>query len=187
MNEYRLPLAKEVRLALLEVKNGVRRIATSPFGTQVPGVGPVYLELTDGRWLCVHADQHDLEARFEVFPIAASIESSRPKTKLETEHVLEPPVSVTELETEDWLDPTVPCGETLGSNPVMQFQDLPGTASATASAVCNYVSGVRFEGSNGRSVVLATLAFPYSVYCSVFPEGASQEQSPHVQPTASAA
>ena len=187
MNKYRLPVAKEVRLALLEVKNGVRRIATSPFGTKVPGVGPVYLELADGRWLSVHADQHDLEAKFEVFPIGASIESSRPNTKLETEYVLEPPVSVTELETEDWLDPTTPCGETLGSNPVMQFQDLPGMAAATASAVCNYVSGVRFEGSNGRSVVIATLAFPYSVYCSVFPEGASKAQSPHVQPTASAA
>jgi hypothetical protein len=98
MNEYRLPLAKEARLALLEVKSGVRRIATSPFGTKVPGVGPVYFELADGRWLSVQADQHDLEARFEVFPIGASIQSSKPKTKLETEYVLEPPVSVTELE-----------------------------------------------------------------------------------------
>ena len=187
MNAYHLPLAQEVHLALLEAKNGVVRIATTPFGTEVPGVGSVYLELSDGRWLCVEADQYDLESRFEVFPLTASIEGSKPRTELELECLLAAPVSVVELETEDWLDPTAPCGPTLGSNPIAQFQDLPGTASASASAKCNYVSGVRFEGSNGNSVVIATLAFPYSVYCSVFPEGASRERSPHVQPTASAA
>lgn len=179
MNRYHSPLAKEVRIALLEARNGIRRIATS-----FPGVGQVYLELTDGRWLCVRADQVDLEARFEVFPIGASIESSKPDTKVEAEYLLAPPVGVTELETEDWLDPVVACGETLGCNPVAQFQDLPGRATATASAVCRYVSGVRFDGSNGRSVVIATLAFPYSIYCSVFPEGASPADSPHVPPSA---
>ena len=187
MNTYRLTVAKEVRLALLEATIGVVRIATTPFGPRVPGVGSVYLELFNGRWLCVEADQRDLEARFEVFPITASIEASKPTTKLEIEYLLEPPVSVTELETEDWLDPTTACGPTFGSIPIAQFQDLPGTATATASAKCNYVSGVRFEGSNGESVVIATLGFPYSVYCSIFPEGASRKGSPHVQPTASAA
>lgn len=187
MNVYCLPIAAEVHNALQEARIGVLHVATSPFGTNVPGVGTVYLELTDGRYLAVQADQHDLEARFEVFPIHASIETSRPKAELEAQWTLEPPVLVTELETEDWLDPTVTCGETLGSNPIMQLQGLPGSASTSATAVCKYVSGVRFVGSNGRSVVVATLAFPYSVYCSVFPEGATQEQSPHVQPASSAA
>jgi hypothetical protein len=187
MNVYSLPIAKETHIALLEATNGVRKVATSPFGTKVPGVGTVYLELFDGRWLSVHADQHDLGARFEVFPIAASLVSSRPATKLEAEYALEAPVLVTELETEDWLDPSTPCGQTFGSNPIAQFQDLPGMASESASAKCNYVSGVRFAGSNGRSVVVATLAFPYAMYCSVFPEGASRAGSPHVLSSANAA
>jgi hypothetical protein len=187
MNFYRLPITDECRGALREARNGVVSVATSPFGAGVPGVGPVYLHLTDGRFLTLQADQRDLEAKFEVFPISASVESFSPRTKLASEWLLEPPVQVIELETEDWLDPTFPCGVTLGSNPIMQLQGLPGSATSSATAVCKYVSGARFQGSNGKSVVVATLAFPYSVYCSVFPEGATQEHSPHVQPAASAA
>jgi hypothetical protein len=186
MNIYRLPLAEETKSALAEANSGVRSVAASSFSSNVPGVDSVYLELEDGRWLSVHAGQQDLEARFEVFPIATSIIDSKPKTKFETDFVLEGPVTIAELETEDWLDPTAPCGETLGTNPIAQFQDFPHSAPETASAKCNYISGVRFEGRNGKKIVIATLAFPYSVYCSVFPERASQKDSPHVQATASA-
>lgn len=184
MNEYRLHLPEGVRRALFAATDGVSRIAATPFGTPVPGVGAVYLQLADGRWLSVHADQRDLEARFEVFPIGALVEPSKPRAALEAAICLQPPVLVTELETEDWLDPTAPCGPTWGTHPVAQFQGLPGTASDSASARCNYVSGVRLDGSSGVSVVVATMAFPYSVYCRVFPEGATRGDGPHVQPSA---
>jgi hypothetical protein len=181
LNIYSLPTAANTKHALLAATGGVGRVATSPFGTNWPGVGTVYLQLGDGRWLALEAGQQDLEDRFEVFLIEASIIDSKPETKLECEYALSPPVSVIELETEDWLDPATPCGETLGSNPITQYQDLPGRATKTASAKCNHVSGVHFVGSNGNSLVVATLTSPYSLYCSLFPEGATERDSPHVQ------
>ena len=187
MKVYRLSLAEETSRALREAENGVRRVAASPLGDHWPGVGNVYIQLADERWLAVAAGRQDLEARFEVFPIEASVIELKPETQLERECILEFPVSVVRLETEDWLDPSAPCGETLGLNPIMQFQDLPGKAPETAAAKCNYVSGVRFSGSNGKSLVVATLASPYCSYCSAFPERATQFDSPHVQAPASAA
>ena len=187
MNVYCIALGENTSRALREAENGVRRVAASPLGMHWPGVGTVYLQLADGRWLAVEAGQQDLETRFEVFPIEASVIEVKPETQLDQEYIMDFPVAVIHLATEDWLDPAAPCGGTLGYNPIMQFQDLPGKAPKTASAKCNYVSGVRLVGSNGTSLIVATLASPYCSYCSAFPERATRRDSPHVQALASAA
>ncbi|MFN8778342.1 MAG: hypothetical protein ACK5ZI_03025 [bacterium] len=73
MNAYRLSITEETSRALREAENGVRRVATSPFGKNWPGVGRVYLQLANGSWLTIEAGQQSLESRFEVFPVEASV------------------------------------------------------------------------------------------------------------------
>jgi hypothetical protein len=83
------------------------------------------------------------------------------------------PVTFELLDTEDWLDPTIKPEGALGANPMAQCQGKPGAAPATAAAACRYSAGVRFLSANGAQLVVATCPFPYSLYCSAIPQGAT--------------
>jgi len=159
--------------ALRSCHAGIKRILSSPFGTKVAGVGTVYVELADGRWLSIGADQEDLEPRFEVFPITAALSDPSTSATLESTVSMTAPVSYELLDTEDWLDPSVECEGALGANPIAQCQGKPGAAPVTASAACRYAGGVRFRSAGGVELVVATLPFPYSLYCSAIPQGAT--------------
>ena len=80
--------------------------------------------------------------------------------------MLTAPVDVTPLALDSWMDPTAPTGPTLGSDPVMQFSGRPGSAPATASAVCHYMGGVELRGANGQTLVVATASFPHTLHVS---------------------
>jgi hypothetical protein len=156
-------------------------VLSSPFGTNVPGVGRVQAELVNGQWLVIGADGKDLEARFEVFPISAELVDRPHASTLECFVDMPAPVSISFLETEDWLEPSVECNGALGSNPIAQRQGRPGTAPPAAWASCHYTGGVRFSSATGVQLVIATLAFPFSSYCSAFPQGALFDSKLYVE------
>lgn len=181
MNQYSLNVPDSVVEALRCAQAGIRRVLSSPFGARVPGVGCVEVELANGQWLVISTDGKDLEFKFEVFPITAEV-ADRPHTStLECSVDMPAPVSVSFLETEDWLDPSVECNGAIGSNPIAQCQGRPGTAPPGAPASCQYVGGVRFSSATGVQLVVATLAFPCSFYCSVFPQGAIFDSNLYVE------
>lgn len=172
MHRYSLNVLDSVVEALRCSHAGIRRALSSPFDTNGPGVGLVQVELANGQWLVIGAEGKDLEAKLEVFPFAAGLADRPHASTLECSVDMPAPVSVSFLETEDWLDPTVECSGALGSNPIPQCQGRPGTAPPAASASCHYVGGFRFFSATGVQLVVAKLAFPYSSYCSAFPQRA---------------
>lgn len=180
MHRYALNVSASVVEALRCSHAGIRRVLSSPFGAPVPGVGQVQVELADGQWLIIGAEGKDLEFKFEVFPITVEL-ADRPHTStLKCSVDMPAPVAVSLLETEDWLDPSVECEGALGSNPIAQCQGRPGAAPPAAPASCHYVGGVQFSAATGVLVV-ATLGFPYSCYCSAFPQGAIFDRNLYVE------
>jgi hypothetical protein len=177
MRRYTVDTPESLFEALRSSHSGIRRVVTSPFGPNVPGVGIVHLELADDRWLAIAAGREGLESRFEVFPITVALADRPVSSDLEASLDMSAPVSFSVLETEDWLDPSVKCNGALGSDPIAQCQGYPGTAPPTASASCRYAGGVRFCSADGARLMVATLAFPYSLYCSAIPQGANLDES----------
>ena len=163
MNLHRITATSETLEALQRLKNGVVGIRVVPGHPMHPGCTSCTVEAADGTVVKVFPYECYLEHRFEVFPLQAEIVVAGEKI----EHAsvdLAAPVAVTLHETEEWLDPSVPTGETLGSNPIMQCQGPPGSTSKSAIAACRYVGGVELRGSNGQSVFLATATSPYSLH-----------------------
>ena len=65
MHRYSLNVPDSVVEALRSSHAGIRRVLSSLFGSNVPGVGLVQAELVNGQWLVIGADGKDLEAKFE--------------------------------------------------------------------------------------------------------------------------
>lgn len=76
MNSYEIHLSPDVISALLAIEAGVVRVGVSGRATGLEGFLGCELELASGEVIAVCADQHDLEYKFEVFPISASRKSS---------------------------------------------------------------------------------------------------------------
>jgi hypothetical protein len=181
MRRYFVDAQGPWREELEKCASGIRRVVTSPFGTAVAGVGKVYLELSDERWLEIGAGQQDLESRFEVFPIFVAPTERPAKRPLEAAINLQEPVTYALLETEDWLDPTVSTDGALGQHPIAQCSGSPGSAPPTATAACRYVGAVRFASADGTQLLVATLPFPFSVYCSAIEQGATLDEGQYAE------
>ncbi len=125
------------------------------------------LELTSGQLVKICADETCPEHRFEVFPIKAELSSDRMAEERQ-QFELQAPVEILLLQTQDWLDPGIRCEGAIGENPVMKCQGIPGSAPDTATTTCNYFGGIELRGSNGKKLVVATLAFPHEIYVSAF-------------------
>ncbi|GGP22047.1 hypothetical protein [Silvimonas iriomotensis] len=169
MNLYKVALPLEDKMALAAARSGIRRIGAigRPKDPQFEGIFGCELELVSGEVILVEAGQYDLEYKFEVFPIKAVVASSFTAHEAHAV-VLQPPVEVHLLETADWLDPSIPCEGAIGQNPIMQCQGLPIDVPVSAVAACQYFGGVEFRGSNGESILIATLPFPYAIHVSAF-------------------
>ena len=165
MTNYSLPISSETAAALAVLLGGVSSVGVIGRAKGLEGVFGCVLETTSGKLVEVRAQQQDLQYKFEVFPVGASItttadfEEKRPLS-------LEAPVQVFLLQTQDWLDPEISCEGALGDSPIMQCQGRPGQAPSTAVAACTYFGGVELRGSNGLSLTIATLAFPFAIYVS---------------------
>jgi len=81
---------------------------------------------------------------------------------------IDAPVEILLLKTQDWLDPGIRCDGAIGENPIMQCQGIPGSAPDSATTICTYFGGIELRGSNGKKLVVGTLAFPYEIYVSAF-------------------
>jgi hypothetical protein len=169
MNLYAVPLPSNTLDALQLLTLGVKGMSVYKDLPTIEWPSACYLELTDGRFVRLEATSEDLEFKFEVFPLIATVKSEAKASQRVDIHI-RPPVKVTPLLTESWLDPGAPTGKTLGSNPVAQFVGKPGTAALTASAKCRYVGAVEITGSNGTSIVVATGGFPFSMHVPGFYE-----------------
>jgi hypothetical protein len=145
------------------------------------------LETEAGEIVDIRAQQHDLEYKFEVFPISARAGATF--TGLEEMHslYLPGPVEVLLLQTEDWLDPGIPCEGAVGTNPVMQCQGKPGQAPNSAVAACRYFGGIELRGSNGSKLTIATLPFPYAIHVSAIQGTGNLEREAYVGLATSAA
>ena len=179
MNNYVVPNNPETLAALDLLSGGVVSIELAKDFPHSKDCYSCCLEMPDGRWVQLQATGEDLEFKFEVFPLHARAVAA-PRTGEHHSLVLAAPVKVIPLATESWLDPAAPTGPTLGSDPIMQFVGVPGSAAATASAKCRYTGGVELVGSNGITLVIATGSFPYSLHVSGFYEDSSFQRSSYV-------
>jgi len=169
MNRYALPVSAETKAALAKLCAGVRTIGIIGRAKGLEGVFGCVLQTAAGEVVEVRAEQHDLEYKFEVFPIAAKIVSTFANAEEARPFRLPSPVGVLLLATEDWLDPGIPCDGALGQNPIMQCQGRPGEAPSGAVAACRYFGGIELRGSDGATLVVATLPFPFAIHVSGVP------------------
>ena len=186
MTRYVLTPAPALIAALEAVRAGVTSISVSGIISNVDGFLECHLHLTSGRVLTLCAAQHQVEERFEVFPINITAPSALAPVHARPLH-LAGPVAVVLLQTEEWLDPRIPCGHSVGRAPVMQCQGPPGQAPASAAAVCTYVGGIRLIGSNGVSLVVVTLPFPLTLLVSAFADSSTFQQHAYTALDASGA
>ena len=166
MSRYALPISAETKATLAKLCTGVRTIGVIGRAKGLEGVFGCVLETTSGQVVEVRAEQHDLEYKFEVFPIAAEAVSTFANAEEARPFSLSSPVEVLLLETQDWLDPGIPCEGAVGQNPIMQCQGRPGEAPSGAVAACRYFGGIELRGSNGATLVIATLPFPFAIHVS---------------------
>lgn len=165
MNTYAVPYERETLAALRKLADGVTSVGISKDFPHSKSCTSCFLETIGGDWIQIQASEEGLEFKFEVFPVYAR-QVTEARMDEQSPLVLSAPVTVIPLIADSWLDPTAPTGPTLGSDPVMQFVGQPGSAPSTASAVCHYLGGVELVGANGRSLVVATGSFPYSMHVS---------------------
>ncbi len=175
MRHYDLPLPPDVKAALAAIHAGVVCVGVTGRATGLEGFFGCELELASGQVISICADQNDLEFKFEVFPIKAVFASAF-EAEERQQTLICAPVEVVLLKTQDWLDPGIPCEGAIGQNPIMQCQGLPGEAPATAITACTYIGGIELRGSNGATLVVATLAFPYAIHVSDFAGGGAIER-----------
>ena len=134
-----------------------------------PGCAACIVTAADGTLVDLLAFEYYVGPRFEVFPLKAEITTG--KGTIDQYAVdLAAPVAITFQETEEWLDPTVPCGKTIGNDPIMQCQGPPGSASESAVAACRHIGGVELRGSNGSALFIATATFPHSLHVQGYAE-----------------
>jgi hypothetical protein len=165
MNVYAVPPEQGVVDVVALLGEGIEAVGVMKDFPSSPLPSQCYLKLADGRVVQLEATQADLEFKFEVFPIFASVQSSaRPTDQLRIR--LDPPVRVTLLQTESWLDPSAPTPTEglVGSDPIAQFVGRPGSVPSSASATCRYVGAIEMTGSNGATLLVATGTFPYSLH-----------------------
>lgn len=182
MRSYSLPASQSTLDTVGRSASDVARIGICPGHSAHPGCDYCVLETSSGSRIGVFAGQHDLEHRFEVFPIEVAPDPVVPDDT-EWHHLsLHAPIRVSLLRTEDWLDPSIPCDGALGRNPVAQLQGKPGSAPASAIAACQYVGGLEFEGSGAKSIFIATATFPLTLHVSGLAEdsGIDREDYDHV-------
>ena len=165
MNSYALPISTETEAAFAVLRGGVSNIGVIGRAKGLEGVFGCILETKSGQMVEIRAQQQDLEYKFEVFPVGASITTTAQVEEMQALSLVGL-VQVLLLQTEDWLDPGVSCEGALGQNPIMQCQGLPGEAPSTAVAACTYFGGVELRDTNGLTVTIATLAFPYAIHVS---------------------
>jgi hypothetical protein len=165
MSNYAIPYDNETLTALRRLADGVISVGIAKDFPHSNFCTACFLEISAGSWIQIQASEEGLEFKFEVFPLNARHVK---ETNMGEEYslALTAPVTVIPLVADSWLDPTAPTGPSLGSDPVMQFVGLPGSAPSTASAVCHYLGGVELVGANGQSLVVATGSFPYSMHVS---------------------
>lgn len=163
MNVYSVPPSRETIDTLRAIEGGVRRVGIVKGHAAHPGCAACLVETVDGSIVHLSPSQHDLEFKFEVFPLEAKIAESEGDIEWGGINLIAP-VTVSLLQTEEWLDPSVPCGKTVGENPIMQCQGVPGSAPNSATAVCRYVGGVSLLGKDGVSLFIATASFPYTLH-----------------------
>jgi hypothetical protein len=176
VNRYALPVSAETKAALAKLCAGVRTIGVIGRAKGLEGVFGCALETASGEVVEVRAEQHDLEYKFEVFPVAAKMVSTFANAEEARAFPLSSPVEVLLLETEDWLDPGIPCEGAIGQNPIMQCQGRPGGAPIDAVAACRYFGGIELRGSNGATLVVATLPFPFAIHVSGVPGTGAVDQ-----------
>jgi len=181
MNSYAIPNDAETIATLRLLSSGVVSIELAKDFPYSKDCHSCCIELADGHWIQLRATGEDLEFKFEVFPLHARLVVA-PRTGERHDFVLTAPATVTPLATESWLDSAAPTGPTLGSDPIAQFVGQPGSAPATASATCRYIGGVELVGANGRTLAVATGAFPYSLHVSGFYEDPSFRRNDYVGP-----
>jgi hypothetical protein len=165
MHVYAVPPEQAVIDVVPLLEAGVEAVGVTKALPSVPWPTQCHLKLADGRFVQLEATQADLEFKFEVFPIFASIKSTVRSTD-QFRVLLNPPVRVTLLQTESWLDPAAPTPTEglLGTDPIAQFVGRPGSVPSSASATCKYVGAIEMASSNGNKLLVATGSFPYSLH-----------------------
>lgn len=163
MNHYNLEPDAETLATLEVLAKGVVAAASYRAFPHFTKCTRLFLQCADGRWVELAACGEDLEFKFEVFTLRARLAERMNPTE-HHELLLSAPVEVVPLLTEGWLDPAMPTGATLGSDSVVQCVGTSGSASASASAVCRYLGGVRLRDAKGVTVYVATSGFPYDLH-----------------------
>ena len=101
MRSYNVPASQETVEALQLLSYGVVRIGIRPGHPAHPGCDSCVLEISDGTFIGISAGQHDLEFKFEVFPLEASALGTVSEGTEWHPVVLPAPVRVSLLQTED--------------------------------------------------------------------------------------